>query len=274
MAEDADYILSTELDPEYVTPNDLSELTIYEEECWEIPTIPSSNLQTRWNSLLGQLWKRTLLDKRAAGDDIPSGNVTRYSVCLPDSDCHPIPAQDEWWIRQVLDQASVFEPSLEPRASRRPRICDKNKKELNRIRAQSYHGVKTLSQNGRLFFSRATATIQAGICAALPIVLGARNALIEYVTEHMTELRTPAQFGTSMLQNQFPDGTTPVDGGYDWKKVFDKGGYFQMTWAQLGGTAPANWRGNTPEETIVSHSRFHHVDNNPKIRGGLTAVSR
>jgi hypothetical protein len=41
----------------------------------------------------------------------------------------------------------------------------------------------------------------------------------KYVSEHVTELQTPAQFAQSMIDNKYPDGTTPsgVTSGYNWE---------------------------------------------------------
>lgn len=68
----------------------------------------------------------------------------------------------------------------------------------------------------------------AGICAGLPLIEGVRQLGINYVAEHVTELQTPVQFASAMVNAIYPDGTTPSAAitAYDWLLMFGPNGYF------------------------------------------------
>jgi hypothetical protein len=50
------------------------------------------------------------------------------------------------------------------------------------------------------------------------LISGGKNTG-KYVTEHVTELQTPAQFAQSMIDNKYPDKSIPqgISSGYSWE---------------------------------------------------------
>jgi hypothetical protein len=77
------------------------------------------------------------------------------------------------------------------------------------------------------------------------------------VTEHVTELQTPAQFAQSMIDGKFPDGAIPqgVSNGYNWED----------------GTASCSWiTCNRPITDMLKYS----VTLDTYIGRGKTLVSR
>ena len=227
---------------------DILEMYWYEDECYSIPNTGDPDSMKR--SVYGHTPNRPLTQPAGGRNDgVPK-------LCNEDDECFNIldPDSDldfQRLLALVTNSSQVFEP-LEPRA-RTPKICLPNGKTNNFV-AKSYPGVLPLSARGRQFYGVVKSGAKAALCQGLPLVLGARQLAVKYVTEHVFELQTPAQFANSMLSKFLPSGAQApgAAAGYDWTLVFGNSGYMFQTWAQLGISIPAGLTGSTPADALYN----------------------
>jgi hypothetical protein len=155
---------------------------------------------------------------------------SRYpSVCLPDGQCYIAPelAHSPW--REILEELQEsFSHLIQPRGPERTfGFCTPSSGKVNKFRSSPYPDVSILS-NSKKFFSAAVSATTAGICAGLPLIEGLRQLGVNYVAEHVTELQTPVQFASAMVNAIYPDGSKPSTAisAYDWLLMFGPNGYF------------------------------------------------
>ena len=229
-------------------PADLLELYWYEDDCFAVPNTADPSVHKRWTDMIAR-FADTRLVKR--WDPMTRTDPSLPSVCLNEANCWSIPDTQDSGFQQLLAEVQEFrnhtEAVLVPRA-RTPKFCLPNGKK-NSFTAKNYPSVSTLS-GSRQFFRVVKTGVKAGVCASLPLVLGARAVGDDYVVEHVTELQTPAQYANAMLKNILSSGAKPSASGYNWVDVFGPNGYFYQTWQQLGVSAPANFPGDTPEDLV------------------------
>jgi hypothetical protein len=154
----------------------------------------------------------------------------RYpSVCLPEGQCYIAPELTYSPWREILEELQEYSPNLiQPRGPERTYgFCTPSGSKIKNFRSSPYPDVSILS-NSKKFFSAAVEATTAGICAGLPLIEGVRQLGINYVAEHVTELQTPVQFASAMVNAIYPDGTTPSAAitAYDWLLMFGPNGYF------------------------------------------------
>lgn len=141
--------------------------------------------------------------------------------------------------------------ALVPRAPRTSKFCD-TKGTAGSFTAKNYPGTTSLANRGRQFAGVVKSGAKTAICLSLPLVQGARQLGTKYVTEHVMELQTPAQFASSMLKGVLRSGAQApgAASGYNWGLVFGSNGYIFQTWSKLGASLPSGLQGKTPAEAI------------------------
>jgi chitinase len=247
VAATTDYVLSGQPDPDGNVA-DLLELYWYEDECYPIPNTGDPDSMKRWLPELeyGYEGKRpTAMPPGSRNDGVPK-------ICNADNECYNVlsPEKDIGFQQLLSSALNHSHAVLEPRG-RVAKIC-LPKGKSNSFKAKYYPGVLPLSARGRQFYGAMKTGVQTGLCAALPLVLGPRVLGEDYVTEHVMELQTPAQFANSMLKGLLPSGATAPGSGYDWTQVFGPNGYMFQTWAQLGISPPSGLTGATPQDALYN----------------------
>ncbi|KAG4435727.1 hypothetical protein IFR05_008777 [Cadophora sp. M221] len=248
VAADTDYVLSGSADPDGNVA-DILELYWYEDDCFSIPNTGDPDSMKR--SFYSPTSQRPIAEGPGGfNDGLPK-------LCNERDECFKIlDAESDLDYQRLLaiitNGTVVSDESLEPRA-RTPKICLPNKKTNNFV-AKSYPGVLPLSARGRQYYGVVKSGAKAALCNSLPLILGARQLAVKYVTEHVFELQTPAQFANSMLSKLLPSGAQApgAAANYDWTQVFGKGGYMFQTWKQLGISIPAGLTGDTPADALYN----------------------
>ncbi|MCJ1270850.1 hypothetical protein MMC22_010747 [Lobaria immixta] len=247
VAPDDTYVLSGEQDDDG-NPADVIELYMYENECFAIPNLADPSLKKRWDKLLVEVLDGSV-EKRSSDLYQPRWNNSVPSICLVDETCYHLPNLDTETQIFLEELRNMPHARIEPRV-RTPKICLPNNQK-NNMRAKSYPSVSVLGAT-KDFYRVAKSGVKTGVCAALPLILGKRVPGVDYVVEHVTELQTPAQYANSMLAGKLPAGDAAGTAGYDWKSIFQSGGFWQKTFSSSGIKLPASLSGSTPEEAIFN----------------------
>jgi hypothetical protein len=210
-------------------------------------------------------------------------NRTLDQVCLSAYDCFNILEPDLPGVQALMNEIRLTWEhtgvvrahedeisALVERASRGATIKFKNSKRT-RYTASTYQNIAQLAALGRKFYASGVANAAAGqvaICLSNAGTFAARQLSHEfapchlyanlhaekadqvclqtgkYVSEHVTELQTPAMFSQSLIDNQFPDGTTPagISTGYNWEDGATKASYKPNLVNQCQCRANSLWR--------------------------------
>ncbi|KAF7505728.1 hypothetical protein GJ744_000494 [Endocarpon pusillum] len=232
---DNDYLLSNEYDDDG-NPADIIELYWYENQVFVVPNDADPSID----------------------------HYNHPEVCLPDGECFKIPEvghpdvqallveiQSNWTsttVKRTLESSD----ELIKRGRARSSLVRFPTNRRVRFIAATYNTVAELAGRGRKFWSTPAGKISKTICLNNAASFLGRQLGRKYVTEHVTELQTRAQFAQSLADNKYPDGTVPqgIATNYDWEQVFGDNGYMKMTWTQLGVARPAGLSGKTPIESI------------------------
>lgn len=213
-----------------------------------IPNLADPSLKKRWDKLLVEVLDGSV-EKRSSDLYQPRWNNSVPSICLVDETCYHLPNLDTETQIFLEELRNMPHARIEPRV-RTPKICLPNNQK-NNMRAKSYPSVGVLGAT-KDFYRVAKSGVKTGVCAALPLILGKRVPGVDYVVEHVTELQTPAQYANSMLAGKLPAGDAAGTAGYDWKSIFQSGGFWQKTFSSSGIKLPASLSGSTPEEAIFN----------------------
>lgn len=239
------YVLSNEYDDDE-NPADLIELYWYENEIFTVPNNedPSTWTNTKRSTGIMAELQQMRLARGWDGHYAADANTTLPQVCNA-IDCFYVPASDVAEVEDLLaeirgswDLQTVrhnpyagIEDQWHSIIEKRTRSSVVRLPKNRRVRfvAATYNTVAELSGMGRQFWAGAAANT-INICLTNKAAFQGRQVGRKYVTEHVTELQTPAQFAQSMIDGKYPD-LSPVSGissGYDWTQVFDNGGYMTM----------------------------------------------
>ncbi|EPE06529.1 chitinase class V [Ophiostoma piceae UAMH 11346] len=257
---------------------DFMELYMYEDECFSVPNRadPTTDYSKRWldgssrgglsngTKLLGDLIA-TGLDALAesqkqllaAAAPIGGRNDGHAKICDADGMCYYVSgAQDVDYaelkdLRAMLEIDSAHaEGELEERGSRQAKICIPKSKG-SAFKAKHYPGVTKLAAKGLNFRT----AVDIAKCAGMALSNGARILGEKYVTEHVFELQTPAMWANSMISGLLQSGADAPGKAekYDWTQMFaDKTGYIFQSWKDLKISAPADYPGDSPHDSIMT----------------------
>ena len=283
---------------------DFMELYMYEDECFGVPNTadPTVDYSKRWldrgsgvglsngTKLLGGLIA-TGLDALSASQKqllvaaSPAGsrNDGHAKVCSADGVCYYVAGAQHLDVAELRDLRAMLEiaaahaaGALEERG-RQAKICLPRKKS-SAFKAKSYPGVAKLAARGINF---RTAT-EVAKCVGMALSNGARVLGEKYVTEHVFELQTPAMWANSMVSGLLRSGADAPGKAenYDWTQVFaDKTGYIFQSWKDLKTSAPTDFPGDSPHDSIMAALGTTDNVNNLRILDSRTnglkaAVSR
>ncbi|KAF2154797.1 glycoside hydrolase family 18 protein [Myriangium duriaei CBS 260.36] len=262
------YTLSNEFDDDG-NPADVVELYWYENEIFVVPNneSPDEHTNTKRSAHIMEELQQMRLSRGWDQHNPIDADTTLPQVCS-EGYCFYIPDADLVDVQHILDEVQstwnstrVLRNPYAEESIRVEDIIERGRSSLvklprnKRVRfaAATYNTVAELAGKGRQFWASAAAKTAVNICLNNKAAFQGRQLGRKYVTEHVTELQTPAQFAQSMVDGKYPDqsAVTGVSANYDWTQVFnDQNGYVYMTWAQLGVARPAGLEGDTPIASI------------------------